>query len=256
MDRLVKEGTVETVEFSEWATPIVPIVKKDGTISICGDYKQTINQAAKLDNYPIPKNEDLYETLGGGTEFTKLDLSQAYQQLEVDEESQTYTTMNNHKGLFQYKRLPFGISSAPGIFQRTIENLLQGIPQVIVRIHDILVTGKTRPDHLKHLTEVLARLDNAGIHLKLHKCVFLQGEVVYLGHCINRSGIQPVKGKVNAIHEAPAPTNVKELQAFLGMLNYYACYLPNLSTVLAPLHEHLFKDCKWTWGKRQVKVFN
>lgn len=84
LDRLVKEGTVEPVEFSEWATPIVPIVKEDGTIRICGDYKQTINQAAKLDNYPIPKIEDLYATLGGGTEFTKLDLSQAYQQLELD----------------------------------------------------------------------------------------------------------------------------------------------------------------------------
>ena len=91
LDRLVKEGTIEPVEFSEWATPIVPIVKEDGTIGICGDYKQTINQAAKLDNYPIPKIEDLYATLGGGTEFTKLDLSQAYQQLELDEESQTYS---------------------------------------------------------------------------------------------------------------------------------------------------------------------
>ena len=247
LDRLVKEGTIEPVEFSKWATPIVPIVKEDGTIRICGDYKQTINQAAKLNNYLIPKIEDLYATLGGGTEFTKLDLSQAYQQLELDEESQKYTTINTHKGLFRYKRLPFGISSAPGIFQRTMESLLQGIPQLVVRIDDILVTGKTRHDHLKHLKEVLVRLDKAGIHLKLKKRVFLQGEVVYLGHRINRSGIQPVEGKVRAIHEAPAPTNyVKELQAFLGMLNYYACYLPNLSTVLAPLHELLSKDCKWT----------
>ena len=154
LDRLVKEGTIEPVEFSEWATPIVPIVKEDGTIRICGDYKQTINQAAKLDNYPIPKIEDLYATLGGGTEFTKLDLSQAYQQLELDKESQKYTTINTHKGLFRYKRHPFGISSAPGIFQRTMESLLQGIPQVVVRIDDILVMGKTRHDHLKHLKEV------------------------------------------------------------------------------------------------------
>ncbi|KAL9960436.1 hypothetical protein ACROYT_G033892 [Oculina patagonica] len=244
LDRLVKKGTIETVEFSEWATPIVPIVKEDGTIRICGDYKQTINQAAKLDNYPIPKIEDLYATLGGGKEFTKLDLSQAYQQLE-----------SVHKGLFRYNRLPHGISSAPGIFQRTIESLLQGIPQVVVRIDDILATGKTRHDHLNHLKEVLARLTKAGVRLKLKKCVFLRNEVVYLGHRINSDGIQPVDSKVRAIHEAPAPTNVKELQAFLGMLNYYACYLPNLATVLAPLHELLAKDCKWTWGKRQVEAF-
>ena len=255
LDRLVKEGTIEPVEFSEWATPIVPIVKEDGTIRICGDYKQTINQAAKLENYPIPKIEDLYATLGEGKEFTKLDLSQAYQQLELDEESKGFTTINTHKGLFRYNRLPYGISSAPGIFQCTIESLLQGIPQVVVRIDDILVTGKTRHDHLKHLKEVLARLTKAGVRLKLKKCVFLRNEVIYLGHRINSDGIQPVESKVRAIHEAPAPTNIKELQAFLGMLNYYACYLPNLPTVLAPLHELLAKDCKWTWGKRQVEAF-
>ena len=103
---------------------------------------------------------------------------------------------------------------------------------------------------------MLVRLDKAGIRLKLKKCVFLQNQVIYLGHRINKDGIQPIESKVRAMQEAPAPTNVKELQAFLGMLNYYACYLPNLSTVLAPLHELLAKDCKWTWGKRQVEAFN
>ena len=256
LDRLVKEGTIEPVEFTEWATPIVPIVKEDGTIRICGDYEETINQAAKLDNYPIPKIEDLYATLGEGMEFTKLDLSQSYQQLELDEESKKYTTINTHKGLFRYNRLPFGIASAPGIFQRTIESLLQGIPQVVVRIDDVLVTGKTREKHLENLKKVLTRLDKAGIRLKRKKCVFLQNQVIYLGHRINRDGIQPIDGKVRAILEAPAPSNVKELHAFLGMLNYCACYLPNLSTILVPLHEVLAKDCKWTWGKRQVEAFN
>ena len=134
--RLVKEGTVEPVEFSEWATAIVPIVKEDGTIRICGDYKQTINQAAKLDNHPVPKIEDLYAVLGGGMEFKKLDLSQAYQQLGLDEESEKYTTINTHKGLFRYNRLPYGIASAPGIFQRTMKvsfkefrKLLSGLSQ-------------------------------------------------------------------------------------------------------------------------------
>ena len=151
LHRLVKKGTKAPVEFSECATPIVPIVKEDGTIRICGDYKQTINQAAKLDNYLIPKIEDLYATLGEGKEFTKLDLSQVYQELELDEESKGFTIINTHKGLFRYNRLPQGISSGQGIFQRTIESLLQGIPQVVVRIDDILATGKTRHDHLKHL---------------------------------------------------------------------------------------------------------
>ena len=103
------KGTIRPVEFSEWATPIVPIVKSDGTIRICGDFKITLSEVSKLDNYPIPKTEDLF------------------QQLESDEDSKRYTTINTHKRLFQYNRLCFGIASAPGIFQRTTENLLQGI---------------------------------------------------------------------------------------------------------------------------------
>ena len=136
------EGIISPVEFTEWAAPIVPLVKQDGSVRICGDYKCTVNQVSKLDNYPIPMTEDLLGTLGGGNKFTKLDMSQAYQQLLLDEESEKFTTINTHKGLYQYNRPPFGVSSAPGIFQRTMENLLQGIPHVVVRVDDILVSGK------------------------------------------------------------------------------------------------------------------
>ena len=116
LKRLQEEGTIESVQFSEWSAPIVPIMKSDNSIRICGDYKITVNQVSKLDNYPIPKVEDLLATLGGGEKFTKLEMSQAYQQLQLDDESKRYTTINTHKGLFQYNRLPYGISSAPGIF--------------------------------------------------------------------------------------------------------------------------------------------
>jgi hypothetical protein len=255
LDRLVKEGTLEPVEFSEWAAPIVPIVKQDKSIRICGDYKVTVNKVSKLDNYPIPKTEDLYATLGGGKEFTKLDLSQAYQQLVLDEESKKYTTINTHKGLFRYNRLPFGIASAPGIFQRVMENILQGIPNVIVRIDDILVTGPTRGRHLENLENVFTRLENVGAHLKRSKCTFLAPEVIYLGNNVNKDGIQPVPEKIRAIQDAPRPTNLKELQAYLGMLNYYSCYLSNISTILAPLHMLLRKDTPWNWSKDQQSAF-
>ena len=108
-------------------------MKENGKIRICGDYKITVNQASKLDRYPVPKIEDLLATLEGGEKFTKLDMSQAYQQMELDEDSKQYLTINTHKGLYRYNRPPFGVSSASGIFQRTMENLLQGIPHIIVR---------------------------------------------------------------------------------------------------------------------------
>ena len=132
LDRLQSEGIISPIEFTEWMATIVPVVKQDGSVRICGDYKCTVNQVSKLDNYPIPMTEDLLGTLGGGNKFTKLDMSQAYQQLLLDEESKKFTTINTHKGLYQYNRLPFGVSSEPRIFQRTLENLLQGIPHVVV----------------------------------------------------------------------------------------------------------------------------
>ena len=133
LDRLVAEGTLKPVQYAEWAAPIVSVLKSDGeSLRVCGDFKQTVNAAAKVDRYPLPKVEDLFATLAGGKVFTKLDLRQAYQQVFLDEDSQKLVTINTQKGLFQFTRLPFGVSSAPEIFQRLMENILQGIPKVTV----------------------------------------------------------------------------------------------------------------------------
>ena len=231
------------------------MVKQDGSVRICGDYKSTVNQVSKLDNYPIPKTEDLLATLGGGNKFTKLDMSQAYQQLLLDEDSKKYTTINTHKGLYQYNRLPFGVSSAPGIFQHTMENLLQGIPHVVVRVDDILVSGKDDPDHLANLKMVLSRLSTAGLKLRLAKCLFMQPEVTYCGYVINGDGIQPVAAKVDAIKNAPEPRDVSQLRAFLGMLNYYHRFIPDAATVLEPLHQLLRKGTNWQWLEEQQIAF-
>ena len=111
------EGIIEPVQFADWAAPIVPVVKKDGTVRICGDFKMTVNRASKLDCYPIPKVADLLAKLAGRKSFSKLDMSRAYHQLVLKEGSRKYVVINTHQGLFQFNRLPFGVSSAPGIFQ-------------------------------------------------------------------------------------------------------------------------------------------
>ncbi len=130
LNRLQKEHVIRPVKHSEWAAPVVPILKTDGSIRLCGDYKLTVNRAASLEQYPIPRLEDLCSTLSGGKKFSKLDLSHAYQQVLVDEESQKFLTINTQRGLFTYQRLPFGVASAPAIFQRIMEGLVQGIPKV------------------------------------------------------------------------------------------------------------------------------
>ena len=196
LDRLVAEGTLEPVQFSDWASPIVPVLKADkSSVRICGDFKQTINPVSKLDRYPIPKIEDLFASLAGGQSFTKIDLSQAYQQLLLDDESKQYVVINTHRGLFRYTRLPFGVSSAPGIFQRVMESILQGIPGVVVYIDDILVTGPTAIKHLETLEQVLTRLENAGLRAKQSKCKFMASSVEYLGFKIDACGLHPLAEK-------------------------------------------------------------
>jgi len=173
LDEAIEQGIWKSVPHSDWAAPIVPVAKEDGSIRICGDYKLTVNKAAENHIYPVPKTEDLLATLNGGQKFTKLDLSQAYQQLKLDSESQKLCTINTHRGLFQPTRLQFGIHAAAGIFQREMEKRLAGIPCVIVRVDDILVTGANDAEHLDNLAKVLEVLKINGLRLKKSKCFFM-----------------------------------------------------------------------------------
>ena len=225
------------------------------SIRICGDFSVTVNPVSKLDKYPIPKVTDLFAKLGKGKYFSKLDLSHAYQQLSLEEQSRKYVVINTHKGLFQFTRLPFGISSAPGIFQRVIESLLQGIDGVVVYLDDILVTGGDEQAHLKALEEVLGRLERAGLRVKQKKCAFMRSSVTYLGHLIDANGLHPLDEQVRAIKEAPTPRSLGELKAYLGMLSYYSRFLPNLSSTLHTLYRLLRKDVAWKWGAAEAEAF-
>ena len=255
LERLQKDEVITPVQFSDWAAPIVPVVKKDGSIRICGDFKLTVNQAAKLDSHPLPRIEDLFASLAGGQTFSKLDLAHAYEQVSLDEDSKRFVVINTHKGLYRYNRLPFGVASAPAIFQRIMESLLQGIPHVTVYLDDVLVSGSSEEEHLGNLQEVLSRLEKAGCRVKRDKCEFMLESVEYLGYKISAEGLQPSEQKVRAIQEAPAPEDVSQLRSFLGAVNYYSKFLPNLATTLSPLYSLLQKNAKWTWGEQQESAF-
>eukprot|EP00118_Oscarella_pearsei_P019665 m.210272 g.210272 ORF g.210272 m.210272 type:complete len:329 (+) comp39743_c0_seq9:1996-2982(+) len=177
LERMEKVGILEKIPTSRWASPIVPIPKADGSLRICGDYKITVNRELEVDQYPLPKPDDLFATLAGGTVFSKLDLASAYQQVLLDEESKDLTAINTHKGLFQYTRLPFGIASAPAVFQNLMEQMLHGLNGVVCYLDDILVTGSTLDEHGKNLEAVLKRLQDSGLRLRESKCQLLQTEV-------------------------------------------------------------------------------
>ena len=243
LDRLVGKGILHKINHSDWAAPIVPVPKSDGSIRICGDYKVTINPSLLVDQYPLPRPNDLFTCLTGGKLFTKLDLTAAYQQMLLDEYSSKLVTINTTKGLFRYTRLPFGVASAPAVFQKTMDTILQGMPHVICYLDDILVTGSTEQEHNNNLEEVLRRLQEHGIRLRQDKCQFFQRSVEYLGHNINAEGVHTTKSKVTAIQEAPAPKNVQELRSFLGLLNYYAKIYPKPS-IVATSTSH--SSAKWS----------
>ncbi|UYV65309.1 K02A2.6-like [Cordylochernes scorpioides] len=185
LDRLVKAGILKPVRHAEWAAPIVPVLKSDQTIRICGDFKITANQALKVDQYPLHKAEDIFAALAGGEKFSKIDLRDAYSQLELDDESQLYTVINTHQGLYKYTRLPFGISSAPALFQKQMDILLKGIPMVSCALDDILITWKNDQDHLNNLECVLQRIQEAGLKLRKYKCSFLAPSLEYLAPLYN-----------------------------------------------------------------------
>ena len=247
LDSLESANIITKVNFSNWAAPIVVVPKKDGKLRLCGDYKVTLNPSLEIDKYPLPKPEDLFATLSGGKVFSKIDLSQAYQQMQLDDCSKELVTVNTHHGLYRYNRLPFGIASAPALFQRAMDTVLQGIPNVICYIDDILVSGKDHSHHLKNLEEVLKRLLEEGITVKYSKCTFLSSQVEYLGHIIDLKGLHSSNRKLEAILKAPIPRNVQQLRSLLGLVNYYRKFVPNLASVLHPLNQLLRQDVRWNW---------
>ena len=236
---------IEKVPQSDWATPIVVVRKPGGKVRICGDFKVTVNPLLKNDVYPLPLPEELVHKLNGGTQFTKLDLADAYLQIRLDENSKQLVVLNTHQGLYRYKRMPFGLSCAPAIFQRIIEQTLADIPGVACYLDDIIVTGKTEKEHLTNLQKTLDRLKESGLRLRKSKCSFLQTSVVYLGHIIDKDGVRPQTDKVEAIQKMPLPKDQKELRSFLGMVNYYDRFIPGLATKCACLNDLLHKDKEW-----------
>ncbi|XP_051782565.1 uncharacterized protein K02A2.6-like [Erpetoichthys calabaricus] len=255
LKRLTALGVISPVEHSDWATPVVPVSKKDGTIRLCGDFKVTLNPSLCVDKYPIPRIEDLFASLAGGQHFSKLDLSNAYLQMEVEEKSRKLLTISTQKGLFCFNRLPFGVASSPALFQKAMDQMLLGLPYTHCYLDDILVSGPDEQTHLKTLDTVLGRLEEYGLHLKQEKCLFFQESVEYLGHIIDVAGLHKSPEKVRAIVEAPAPQEVSQLRSFLGMLNYYGRFIPDLSTILKALNELLNKEKQWQWTSACESAF-
>lgn len=149
IDGLLEAGILSKVDRSEWATPLVPIIKKDSLVRLCGVFEVSVNPKLQVDQYPLPHVEDIFIAMTEGQHFSKIDLKQAYLQLPVEEASKPYLTINTHKGLYRYNRLVFGIASAPAIWQRTMDQILQGIPGTQCLLDDMIITDE---EHLRSVS--------------------------------------------------------------------------------------------------------
>ncbi|XP_003738660.1 uncharacterized protein K02A2.6-like, partial [Galendromus occidentalis] len=255
LKRLVDNGTLSPVEVSEWATPIVVVRKPNNQIRMCADFSTGLNAALKEVDYPIPTMEVIMTKFTGNRRLTQLDLSDAYLQLSLDPESRPLTTINTHRGLFQYNRMVFGLKTAPAIFQRTMEQALAGIDGVLVYLDDILVMAPNQESHDRRLRGVLARLQSWGFRLRFAKCSFDVGCVKYLGLIVDGKGIRADPSRVEAIRQLREPSNAAEVRSFLGLVNYYGKFIDQLHRHKPALESLLRKDVPFVWSKEAAKAF-
>ena len=237
LDEMVSEGIISPVEASAWATPIVTPLKSNGKPRVCGDYRVTINKGIKQAASTTCDVEDMFSDLSGSVYFSKCDLTHAFLQIPLSDDSKPLTTITTPWGLFQFNFLPFGVSVSPAVFQRTIDRILAGLRGVRAYQDDILVFGKTQAEHNDNLRKLLQRLVHFNVTINASKSIFLAKKIPYLGYCIDGRGITVDKERIKPILQSPKPKTRSELRSFLGFAQYFSKFIPHFSTIADSLYE-------------------
>lgn len=239
MEEPLSADIIEEVKCtSEWVSPIVPVLKENGEIRICIDTRRA-NKAIKRENYPLSTMDTLLPQFRKAKLFSKLDIKNAFHQIEIAESSRFITTFISSKGLFRYKRFMFGISAAPEIFQKTLEKMLLPCDGTVNFIDDILVFGSSEEEHDQRLefTQNLLRENN--VLLNTGKCIFKASNVTFLGHTLSPDGVESLESYISVIKTFRTPATVEELHSFLGLISLIGKWIPNLATHTEPLRKLL-----------------
>ena len=230
---LEKEGIVRRSN-SDWASPLHMVQKSNGSWRPCGDFRR-LNLISEDDCYPFPNMADITSSLAGTSIFSKLDLKKGYHQIPVHPADVKKTAIITPFGLFEFLRMPFGLKNAGMSFQRFMDKILGGLPFVLIYLDDILVASPDREIHADHLRAVLQILRENGLVLNKDKCEFFKSEVEFLGLRVTAGGVAPLPDQISAVADFPQPNTIKELQAFLGAVNFYRRFIPAAAKILLPL---------------------
>ncbi len=223
---------------SPYASPIVLVRKKNGSLRLCVDYRK-LNSRTRKDSFPLPCIDESLDALNGAQWFTTLDLASGFNQVAVEEEDKPKTAFTTPVGLFEYNRMPFGLCGAPATFQRLMQSCLhdQIYQLLLVYLDDVIIFSKTFDEHLERLDKILTRLAQQGLKIKREKCSFLRKEVSYLGYVVSSGGVSTDPDKIHVVKNWPVPKTVKELRLFLGFASYYRRFVKDFSKIADPLHD-------------------
>ena len=258
LDKMVEDDIITPVsDPTPWCSPIVVVKKKDDKIRICCDYRE-LNKYVKRQHFPIPRLDDLLASVTNAECFSLLDCKSAYYQVRVSSDSQHFLTFGTPFGRYTFKRLPFGICTAPEIFQKVMSDMLSDLPGVVVYIDDILVFGSCPKEHNERVTAVLEILSKNGVCVKAEKCIFGSSQVDFLGHSLSKDGISPSPKKVESVNSMTLPCTKPQLRSFLGLASYVGHkFVPNLAQITRPLW-NLVQKCspeKLSWSDNDKLAF-
>lgn len=246
LDKWFEQDVIEPSK-SPWSAPVV-IAYRNGKPRFCVDYRK-LNAVTTPDEFPIPRQSEILSSLSGAQVLSSLDALSGFTQLEMSEEDVEKTAFRTHRGLFQFKRMPFGLRNGPSIFQRVMQGILAPYLWIfcLVYIDDIIIYSKSYEEHIEHLDKVLEAIEKAGITLSPVKCHLFYSSVLLLGHKVSRLGLSTHLEKVRAILELERPSKLSQLQSFLRMAVYFSAFIPYYSDRCYPLFQLLRKGAKWKW---------